>query len=53
MKLIFFLALNLSSIFSALHAQVETIKQPGEEYIKYIHNPQTNTLNLSYDYSNK
>lgn len=52
MKLIFFSALNLSLIFSALHAQVETIKPPGEEYIKYIHNPQTNTTNLSYDYSN-
>lgn len=52
MKLTLFLTFILSPSFAVLYAQAESIKQPGEEYIKYIHNPQTHTTNLSYDYSN-
>lgn len=49
------IAMVYSLLIGTSHSfvQTDTITQPNAENIKYMYNPETNTSNLSYDYSNK
>jgi hypothetical protein len=53
MKLLIAIVYPLLICTSHSFAQTDTITHPNEENLKYMYNPETNTSNLSYDYSNK
>ena len=52
MKPLFFIVPLLFCVVS-MYAQTDAAKPPDAAYIRYIRHPKTNTLNLSYNYSNK